>query len=181
MNILSKRVVGNDDVVMMVKGNGVPSKPELLESIKRKFGYDYSKPPLDIPVETYMAMAEYLRQALFPALEDEAAYEALGTGTVEGHFQGIGKVNKIAARMLGPERSIEIWLKARTIAFPFARHEADKMGKGFFVYHTYGLPSIPEYTRGVMLAALRTTGAKNPRVIFSHIGPEENIYEATWE
>jgi uncharacterized protein (TIGR02265 family) len=181
MNKTKPKLIEGDSSQEVVRGSAANNQALQL-SLKERFNYDYRNPPVTLPYDTYLAIIEHLRNALYPHKSREEGYEAIGEAAVEGHFMGtVGKVNKIAARMMGPVRSADLFIRARDKALLFGEHKMEEIHNGYLRYHVKGVPEIPAFVRGILRAALASTGVKNIAVKSQIISPEEVIYEATWE
>lgn len=182
MRSLSHKKLAGDVAIHPIKGSKAANNPEILQTIRERFNLDYHNPPITMPHEDYLEMLEYLRQVLFPEKNYEAGYEALGVCILQGHFQGVvGQVNRIAARIISAEKSIEIYLKANNNAVPFGQYTLDELGKHHARYRQTGVPGPPALERGIVKASIEATGAKNVRVTSVEHAKENIVYEITWE
>lgn len=177
-----ERLIPQSLIRDLIVGNGLLNKPAVLQTLKIKFDYNHSNPPAYLSIETYMALLEYLRQTLFGDKPEAEGYSLMGVASLEGHFQGsVGKINKIAARMFSIEKSAELYLKTQNYNYPFGTHKMEEVRKGYLRYHRINVPAPPAFTQGVIGYLVELTGGKNVKTTVRILGPEEMIYEATWD
>lgn len=178
----SHKMIPNSLLRDMLVGVQAPAQPELLQALKQQYRYNYFEPPGEISLETYVAIMEYLRQKIYPAESSEEGFFQLGLASLEGHFQSpVGKINKVAARMLSIEKASALYLKTQRYNYPFGKHELEKLEKGYLRYCRCGVPTPPDFTRGVLSYLVQLTGGKQVKVSCQSVDPETIIYEARWE
>jgi uncharacterized protein (TIGR02265 family) len=165
----------------LIIGNELDKNANALQDLKARFNFNFANPPENIPIETYIAIINYVRQLFYSDLPDSEAYFGIAIASLEGHFQGtVGKINKIAARMLGIEKAAQLYLKTQKINYPFGTHEIEKIEKGYFRYRRIGVAVPPAFTKGTLTHLVKLTGGRDVAVSYRVLAPHDIIFEASW-
>jgi uncharacterized protein (TIGR02265 family) len=182
MRDLKPKTVPHSLVKDLVLGNGLAQNPLALRTLKQKFFFDYDNPTQRVPVELYVDIIEFVRQTCYNDMNKSAGLYASGVASLEGHFQGtVGKINKVAARVLGIEKAADLYLKTQNYNYPFGTHSLEEIRKGFLRYRRKSVATPPDFTRGTLSYLIQLTGGKNIKVTAFQISPDEVIYEAKWD
>lgn len=157
-------------------------KPILLQNLQERFNFDYYNPPDYIPIETALAIFEYLRRQFYSDRDYEAGVEALGAISLEAHFQGaLGYVNKIAIKLVNQERLPGMIVRNLRLRMPYSKHFLEEERKGYLRYRQTGGLLPPAFTRGLLKAIFNAANAKNIRVIPKEDGTQNIVYEVFWD
>jgi uncharacterized protein (TIGR02265 family) len=179
---MNEKKIDGEAAANTIIGSGASSNLPLMEILRDRFNFDYKNPPFRLSYDVYLQMLEYVRQAIYPNLDEEEGYETLGRTIPEGHFQGlVGKVNKIAAKLMSPEQGTELYMRVTKAALPFAHYEVEEVRKGYIRFRQSNVPGPPAIERGILKASLEAGRAKNIKVTSKVVKPEEVIFEVTWD
>jgi uncharacterized protein (TIGR02265 family) len=177
-----EKKIDGENANSAIIGSGATENHALVQILRERFNFNYKNPPVTLNYADYLAMLEYIRQALYSDLTIEEGYETLGMSIARGHFQGVlGKVNLLAAKLVKPEQGFELFVRATKNALPFARYEVEELSKKVVRYRQIGVPGPPALERGIILGCLQVSGAKNIQVTSKEIQTEEVVFEVSWD
>jgi uncharacterized protein (TIGR02265 family) len=178
---MSERLVPASLVKELIEGNNIQQTPSYIEILKEEYHYDYNQPYLNIAIETYLAVIDFVRRTCYPDKTIAEGYFWCGYNSIEGHFQGpVGKINRIALRMFSFEKLTELYLKTQHFNYPWGKHEYEELRKDYLRYHRRGVPTPPDYTRGVLSYLMGKISGKEVEIIATVLEPEDVIYEIRW-
>jgi uncharacterized protein (TIGR02265 family) len=165
----------------LVLGCGLEQNQTALKTLKQKYFFDYTNPTQHVPLELYTEIIEFVRKTCYGDMGYSEGLYVAGIASLEGHFQGtVGKINKVAARMLGLEKAAELYIKTQLHNYPFGSHRMEELRKGYLRYHRKGVNTPADFTRGVISYLVQLTGGKNIKVTARVIAEGDTIYEAWW-
>lgn len=180
-NKLGGRFISGGDVRQIIRGSAARQNPELLEQIRQRFNFDYKNPPITLGYDTFLAIAEFLRQKLYPNLKNDEALEKLGYDMVQSYMdKPIGKVNRIAAKMSGPEATTDLIVNSMSSIISFGRYVVEEVRPGFARFHMYNLPGQPALVGGIIKASMELAQVREIKIKASSVATDEAIYEVTW-
>jgi uncharacterized protein (TIGR02265 family) len=166
----------------LVLGCGLAHNIDIIKKLKQEFFFDYNNPTQRIPLDLYCDIIEFVRKTCYKDMGYSEGLFVAGIASLEGHFQGtVGKINKVAARMLGIDKAAELYIKTQNYNYPFGIHTMEELKKGYLRYHRRKVNTPPDFTRGVLSYLIQLTGAKNIKVTARILAEGDTIYEATWE
>ena len=163
-------------------GNELPTKPIILETLKREFDLDYANLPNSYPFDRYLQMLEWLRTQLYSLDPEAKGYEKLGRGIARGFFQGpVGQVLKLSIGVMGTQRSMRYFFRILGGALPFGKFEIVEERPGYIRSILYNVPGSPEIMRGMGLEAIQATNAKNAVITYRKFSSVDTEHIAKWE
>ncbi len=175
------RNISGNAVRLLLEGSGAFRHPVILQQVADKFDYNYKIPPASFSYDSYLKIAEFLRQIYFGHKTDEEGYELLGYNATQAYLQGVtGQVLRMAAGVMGPQRGAKQFLKNMQGTLPWGIHELEEVKPNFMRYRIQKVPGSSGLMRGVIRASLEISGAKDIVVRSFLIATEHKLYEAQW-
>jgi uncharacterized protein (TIGR02265 family) len=178
---LPNKTVTGRIIATILKGSNNHNEASMAQQLRQKFNYAYQDPPAEIKYEQFLEMLSFLRQTLFPFEGEKRAYHLMGSYAITGHFEGVGKVNRVATRVLGADKSFEIFIQQRTINLPFAKHEVKKLADNHYSYATIGLITPVAFEIGVIQTWLENAGAKKVQIACVGEETDKRTFDIKWE
>jgi Protein of unknown function (DUF2378) len=157
---MNEQIIYHFSINNLLSGSGVLKNPELLNYLRTRYKIDVANFPASMPYDLFIEMADYIRKTVFPHLTDNEGWQKLGYNMTMVNFEGEGRMNKLAVSMLGIEDVMRIFLQTRRANIPFGRQEIDVFEKGYFVYHSYDIPTPPYLIIGIIEAGFGVAGVK---------------------
>ena len=147
----------------------------------RQAGFDPHNMQVSYPNSVFNACLDAAHRTKLPTLTPEKAYWALGRGMTRGFAQTLlGKVVVTGFSLLGPMRLLRKYPSTLSMDDTDVRMTFEEKGKQHAVLHvTYGAPTRPEFTAGIVEAGLEMAKAK-PTVTLNNLRPGAYDIEVTW-
>lgn len=162
-----------------VRTYGNRFKPELREQLT-KLGLLESKLPVD--VEVFREGMELVRRSLFPEMESEAAYRAMGEEYLARYFTTVmGGLAAMMVKLLPPEKAIARLSQSLQSASNLVKAEYTKNNERDYTVSVENYSSTPGFVAGLLVAFMRNAGGKNVKTdIVEHQGLSAKFH-VYWE
>jgi uncharacterized protein (TIGR02265 family) len=177
------RVVSSATVFLLIDSCKGRQHPLVVDALWQKFGFDCRSPALTYPYDTYVDIAEYLRQTFHPNVDMEVGFEEMGYRIGVSYFEGIsGQVIKAMARVMGPQNGTKQFIKSISKALKWGEHELEEVRPGYMRYHKRLVGGPPPLMLGILRASLEASGAKLVSAHYTIINSVEDdiVYEIEW-
>ena len=131
--------------------------------VLRQLGLDPEALEVTYPLETQVALVDYLAQSRWGHLPREEAYAAVGRAAVLAYESTLlGRVLLQMLRVLGPERMLYRLTKTLRSINNYTETQVRELGPGHFEVWLNVSPR-PHFTRGMLEQGLIGAGARNVR------------------
>ncbi|HET9450975.1 MAG TPA: DUF2378 family protein [Aggregicoccus sp.] len=164
---------------LFVHSLGAKPGTPLAEALRRA-GYDLTRQEASYPRHVWKAALEAACREAYPNLAQEAAMRELGMRFLEGFFQTLaGRAVALLAPMLGPDGVLKRMPRFFSMGTQGTEVVVHEEGKGAWRLEQKDRHPLPEFTAGILTAALLRAGV-NPQVVVGERSPERFVLHLTW-
>jgi uncharacterized protein (TIGR02265 family) len=168
---------------IMLQGNAVDKKSELLLKIYQTYQYDYHNPAVHVSYSNYLAILEEVRKALYPKLRQEEGYFELGKGMIKGYQKtDVGKILRTTGEVSTPEDLLKNVIR---LVFAASRrinqNPIEELRPGYCRYRVPAMRVPPAYISGMLYGAMKIGKVKNLGVTFEEVDNNDVIFSISWE
>ncbi|MFP2910485.1 DUF2378 family protein [Pyxidicoccus sp. 3LFB2] len=179
---MAERIVFEHTVeALFLRGLGERVTPQL-KSRLREEGLDLDRKLLPgYPQELFTRLLQLSAQALYPRAPEEEGLCHLGERLIEGYQETlVGSALFGVLRLLGPRRMLERTQKNFRSGNSYTEARTTLVGERE-VELWMNEPNASRYfTRGTVLAGMRASGAKEPRIEVLRFDTEGTTFRVTW-
>jgi uncharacterized protein (TIGR02265 family) len=175
------RALKHSAVEGLLRGFGVgassPEMTEVLELLGAKGGL-----PLEVPVERYIALIEWLARRFFGTLPLPEGIRSVGMRMLHGYRQTLlGNIQLKALNLMGPERLMRKMGDFIGRNSNFGERTSEEVGPRHWKIHFRGVPIAPEFYQGLSEAAFEVMGIMKMSMTIERKGPEDADFDVRWE
>jgi uncharacterized protein (TIGR02265 family) len=165
----------------LLRGFGVGPNSAEMSEVAELFG-DASGLPIEVPVDRYIALIEWLARRFYPGQPQPEGVRSVGMRMLHGYRQTLlGQIQLKALNLMGPERLMRKMGDFIGRNSNFGERTAEQVGPRHWRLHFKGIPIPPEFYQGLAEAAFEAMGVKKVTMTFQRHGPEDTDYDVTWE
>lgn len=155
--------------------------PRLRERLA-KLGVDVSSEiKVPVPRSTWAEILKVCAEEVYPEMSQTDAFRTLGEKAFEGFGDTfMGKALFGFIRLAGPKRLLSTLKKSFRSANNYSETKLTELGPNQFELWLNEVNGNPGYMQGVVLAGLRTAGAKQPVVEPHDFDGHACVYRCSW-
>jgi len=172
--------MGYAPVEGVLRGAGVtPGSTTMKEAIRICGGTEHL--PERVPLERFGELLHFLARHCFSTLPLEEGLARVGACLFEGYGKTLlGQIQLAALHLIGPDRFLRKAPEFLSRSSNFGTRTTEQLGPKHWSVHFQGVPLPGVYYQGMLEAALRATGVKEPRTSVEQLGPEELKFDVRW-
>ncbi len=177
---MKEKVVFEHTMESILRVLGSPPPPEQSAELAL-LGVDLSKPLLAAyPVETYVAVMDYIARKRWPELSEEDAGQELGRAFMLAYRQTLmGKAVFALTRLIGPHRTLDRITRNFRTANNFTETQLERVGPATYVLR-FSYVTRVGYLQGLLIEALDGAGARGLVVNPISSGETGATFRITW-
>ena len=137
--------------------------------------------PLEVPVERYIMLIEWLSRRYFPRVPQPEALRSVGMRMLHGYRQTLlGQIQLKTLSLMGPDRLLRRVGDFIGRNSNFGERTSEQIGPGHWKVHFRGVPVAPEFTQGLFEAAFEAMGIRKMTLTFEKTGLEDTDFDIRW-